>query len=51
MYVRPYTPQEEIKKEINRLENQLESKLLTWQDREMIHEELDYLHSFQPVEY
>lgn len=50
MYVRPYTPIKEIEQEIEKLEQRLKSKLLTWQDREMLQEELDYLNSFLPQE-
>ena len=39
-----------IEKEIEKLEQRLKSKLLTWQDREMLQEELDYLNSFLPQE-
>jgi hypothetical protein len=50
MYVRPYTPIKKIEQEIEKLEQRLKSKLLTWQDREMLQEELDYLNSFLPQE-
>ena len=47
MYVRSYTTQAQIKSEINRIEEELNTnwRLTKW-DRIALHDELDYLYSF-----
>ena len=51
MYVRPWTTQKEIEREIRNIENELNtSRFLTVEDRVVLHEELDYLYSFLPKE-
>ena len=49
MYVTQFTTQKEIKDEIKRVEKELNS-CRTDEDRQVIREELDYLHSFIYVE-
>lgn len=51
MYVKYGTTVKEIKQEIEAIEMQLnESTYLSACDRQILHEELDYLYSFLPVE-
>ena len=47
MYVRPYTTEEEIRKEIERIEQELRT-VRTPEEREAMFIELDYLNSFLP---
>ena len=50
MYVKPGTTQQEIEKEITRIEEDLMNTNLPEEVREALHEELDYLRSFLPKE-
>lgn len=50
MYVGPGTTQKQIKAEIARIEDELAYCRLTTEDRQALHEELDYLYSFLPRE-
>ena len=47
MYVRSYTTQRQIQAEIERIEQELNAnRHLTQEDRQVLHDELDYLYSF-----
>lgn len=47
MYVRSYTTQRQIRAEIERIEQELNAnRHLTTEDRQALHDELDYLYSF-----
>ena len=49
MYVRPYTTEQEIRKAIEKVNEQLRG-YCTKEEREALHTELSYLESFLPVE-
>lgn len=47
MYVRSYTTQRQIQAEIERIEQELSANWrLSKEDRQALHDELDYLYSF-----
>lgn len=50
MYITPGTTIEQIQKMIEQTEWELANEILTDNDREFLHEELDYLYSFLPKE-